>query len=113
VTARPTRNDFIDRFAALVIAHGKRPAKTYARLLGTEVWLLKATLKALSGVGIRDWTNALAAAVAETLLRETSLPMGRIAAAAGWPSPNGGTIFSRWFAQRYRCTPLEWRYANR
>jgi AraC-like DNA-binding protein len=111
VETRPTRNDFIDLFATLVAAHGKRTAAFYAHIIGTDEWLLKATLKTLSGAGIREWTDALAAAVAETLLRETSLPVGEIAAAAGWGAAKGGRgIFTRWFTRRYKCSPLDWRW---
>jgi AraC-like DNA-binding protein len=109
VEVRQTANDFIDLFARLVVRHGKRPAKTYARLLGTDEALLKATLRLLSGTDVRGWTDALARAVAETLLRETYLPVGRIAAAVGWSVG----IFSHWFRRQYKRAPLDWRYMNR
>ena len=82
IEARPTQNDFIDHFARLLAAHGKAPGVSYARMMGIDETLFKAALTAITGAGIREWTGTFAAVVAKTLLRETSLPVGRIASAA-------------------------------
>jgi transcriptional regulator GlxA family with amidase domain len=113
VEARPTENDFINLFASLVARHGKMPAKSYAAMMGVDALGLAMTLATLTGAGIREWTDAFVRAVAEPLLRETDWQVGRIAAATGWSGKGGHAIFSRWFAHRYRCSPLDWRWANR
>ncbi|MDR2911068.1 MAG: helix-turn-helix domain-containing protein [Bacteroidales bacterium] len=110
VEASPTENDFINLFASLVIAHGKCPATTYAAMLGVGVRPLETTLATLTGAGFLEWTDAFVCAVAEPLLRETDWQVGRIAQAAGFGRVG---IFSRWFRSKYKCTPLDWRYANR
>lgn len=112
VEARATQNDFIDHFARLVARHGKCPGKTYAAMMDIDESGFKAALTAITGAGIREWTDAMAAAVAETLLRETSLPVGDIARAAGFIGRGGRGTFSRWFRERYKCTPLDWRWGN-
>lgn len=107
VALRPTANDFINQFAALVVAHGKQQGKVYASLLGTSNHGLTVTLLTLTGAGVREWTDAFAGAVSEALLRETDWQVGRIARAVGFGSVS---LFGRWFGKRYKRTPLEWRW---
>jgi transcriptional regulator GlxA family with amidase domain len=113
VETRQTQNDFVNMFVALVVRHGKCPASVYAKLMGLEQRGMMTTLITLTGVGINEWTDAFAAAISETLLRETKLPVGKIAVAAGWDlKANGLSILSRWFINRYGCSPLKWRREN-
>jgi AraC-like DNA-binding protein len=113
VEARATTNDFVDHFARLVAAHGRLSGKACARMMGIDETGFKAALAALTGAGVREWADTFAATVAETLLRETSLPLGDIARATGFTGRGGRGSFSRWFRDRYKCTPREWRWANR
>ncbi|MDR2937115.1 MAG: hypothetical protein LBU80_07240 [Rikenellaceae bacterium] len=81
IEARATTNDFIDLFARLAPPTASCPA--YTRMMGIDEHGFKAALAALTGAGIREWTDVFAAAVSEALLRETPLPLGDIARAAG------------------------------
>jgi AraC-like DNA-binding protein len=102
--------DFLDHFAALVTRHGNVHAKHYAAMLGVTEKQLTATITALSGAGFRDWTDEFAGAVAEALLRGTNWQVARISRAALMSSPRA---FNYFFRRRYKCTPQEWRWANR
>ncbi len=106
----PTGCDFLDLFASLIMRRGNVPAKQYATRLGVTEKQLTGTLAALSGANFRDWTDAFAGAVAETLLRETNWPIARIARATRMSSSRA---FNYFFLRRYKCTPQEWRWANR
>jgi AraC-like DNA-binding protein len=110
VACRPSPNDFINQFAELVCRNGKKPAKTYAAMLGVGELQLVEALHALSGAGIREWTDAFAQAVGEALLRDTNWTIGRVAQEARFTSLS---IFSRFFRKKYKCTPQEWRWAAR
>lgn len=109
-----TQNDFINLFAELLVRHGRHPASFYAELMSVNERGLMTTLQTLTGVGIREWVDAFAAKVSETLLSETTLSIGEIAIAAGWSSQvNGLSCFSRWFEKCYNCSPFKWRQENR
>lgn len=110
VEVRETANDFINLFARLVVLYGKDSGKTYASMMDVDEKGFNAALMALTGVGVNEWTDALATAVAETLLRETSLPIKKIAHAAGWSGRGAQSSFSRWFSKRYKCAPSKWRW---
>ena len=113
IDVKPTQNDFINMFAGLVARHGKCSSLEYAKMMGIDETYFNYALIALTGVGIREWTDAMTAAVAETLLRETSLPVYRIAESVGLSTERSKTgMFCRWFVKRYKCTPRQWKHAN-
>ncbi len=110
VEAAPTGNDFLDHLAALVTRHGNVSAATYAAMIGITAPQLNATLAALSGAGLLEWTDEFAGSVAEALLAATNWRVKRVAEAALMSSPRA---FNAFFRRRYKCTPQEWRWAHR
>ncbi|MDR2968404.1 MAG: AraC family transcriptional regulator [Tannerellaceae bacterium] len=108
VELRPTGNDFINLFAALIRSHSRRPASAYAAMMGVEVRQLEAALMALTGVGFLGWMDAFSGAVAEGLLHGTDWKTKQIAKAVGFSSDS---VFCRWFRKKYKCLPreLQWK----
>ncbi|MDR2967995.1 MAG: hypothetical protein LBV32_00135, partial [Tannerellaceae bacterium] len=86
VEAKHSENDFINLFAALVVAHGRHRAEAYAAMMGVDHLQLTTTLTTLSGAGIQEWTDVFMGMVAEALLRETDWQVARIAKEARFTS---------------------------
>lgn len=106
----PSECSFLNLFAALVVRHGNRNTSFYAPAMGIEEYQLHVTLQTLSGAGIRNWTDAYANVMAETLLRETDWRVGRIAQEAHFLST---TTFDRFFHRTHHTTPKQWRKSKR
>lgn len=107
VEAGHSENDFINLFVKLVVAHGKRSAATYAAMMGVSELQLTTTLLTLSGVGILEWTDTYAGAIAEKLLLETKWQVKRVAKEAGFSSQG---VFGKFFYRRYGYSPSKWRW---
>lgn len=106
IEVKPTGCEFLDVFARLVAAHGKKREPFYATRMGVEGNSLHATIIALSGVRVNDWSDVFASTMVEALLSKTNWPISRIAETAHFSGP---IVFNQWFRRKYKCKPHEWR----
>lgn len=112
---RRTRSD-LDRSGAPVLQALRRDAALplqvaqHARRLGCTADELRATVRRLTGFGVRDFLVQVRIGRAKELLADSALPVGTIAREVGYDDPG---YFSRLFTRRVGVSPTDFRTESR
>lgn len=96
----------LDHFALLVSRHLHRSALFYARSLGLSTEHLNGAIIALTGMTTVQWVDAYVMLAACQLLAQPQPTIGQIGRMLGF---NTIQVFSRFFGQRQKMTPYEYR----
>jgi AraC-like DNA-binding protein len=114
-TIRQTRSDY-DRSGGPVLAVLRRDAALplqvgqHARRLGCTVDELRATVRRLTGFGVKDYLVQVRIGRAKELLADSTLPVGAVALEIGYDDPG---YFSRLFTRRVGLSPSDFRTQSR
>jgi AraC-like DNA-binding protein len=83
-----------------------KPIKVSLRELGTSYYHQERVFRKEYGISPSEYVNALRVERIKTLLRETELPVARVAREVGF---DDAAYFSRFFSARAGCSPREFR----
>jgi AraC-like DNA-binding protein len=112
---RQTRSDH-DRSGAPVLEALRRDAALplqvgqHARRLGCTADELRATVRRLTGFGVKDYLVQIRLGRAKELLADSPMPVGLIAREVGYDDPG---YFSRLFTRRVGLSPSDFRTQSR
>lgn len=114
-TIRQTRRDH-DRSGVPVLAALRRdaalplPVGQHARRLGCTADELRATVRRLTGFGVKDYLVQVRIGRAKELLADSPTPVGAVALEVGYDDPG---YFSRLFTRKVGMSPSDFRTESR
>lgn len=107
---KPTGNEFIDLFAALVHRHMHPHPGFYAKELGVTARELSGCMKVLTGLPTDEWIGRYRWLAVCDLLLHTGWPLHEIAGKTGYGSVK---TFSRAFIEHFGIPATWWRSRNK
>ncbi len=104
---RPTSNDFMNIFITIIHTKGNYPSTWIAQYMGIKKLELQYAIPAMTGLSVAEWKERYLILMANDLVKNTELPMNKVAKRLGFASQEG---FNRFYKRMTKKQPLEMRH---